>query len=138
MGRNLSREARTTNLRSSTAQLARGNIGAELVGCDALRDFAGKLYGELDPASVLHHDEPLRVENVTDGYLLHIALPFAERDELELGRNGSELLVRVGPHRRSMLLPDALAHRPVVDATLGDGELAVRFGLTGSGGAAGD
>jgi arsenite-transporting ATPase len=62
------------------------------------------------------------------GYVLRIALPFAERDEIELGRNGAELLVRVGPHRRSMLLPDALVRRSIIDASLADGGLNVHFG----------
>jgi len=41
--------------------------------------------------------------------------------------------VRVGPHRRSILLPDALARRPVTDASLSEGSLAVRFGPTAEG-----
>lgn len=100
---------------------------AELIGPGALAEFAADLYGELDPAAVLHVDEPLRVETAGDGYTLFMALPFAEKDELELSRHGAELHVRVGPHRRSLLLPDALARRCVTDAALHDGQLEVRF-----------
>ncbi|MHB8463672.1 MAG: ArsA family ATPase, partial [Acidimicrobiales bacterium] len=64
------------------------------------------------------------------GYVMRIALPFAERDELELGRHGSELLIRVGPHRRSLVLPDALTRRSILDASLSDGCLVVQFGGT--------
>ena len=105
---------------------------AELVGNDALSVFGAELYGDVDPGAVLHRDEPLRVETCGDGYLLHIALPFAERDDLELGRNGSELLVRVGPHRRSIVLPDALVRRSVTDAALARGALTVSFGAPAS------
>jgi arsenite/tail-anchored protein-transporting ATPase len=104
---------------------------SELIGNAALMSFADGLYAGVDAAAVLHHDEPLRVEGTADGYLLRMALPFADRNELELGRNGAELLVRVGPYRRSLLLPDALARRPVADAALHEGRLDVRFGPVG-------
>lgn len=100
----------------------------ELVGVEALEEFGAEVYAGLDPAAILHRDEPLRVEPEKDGYVLRIALPFADRDELEVGRNGGELLVRVGPHRRSIVLPEALVRRTVTGAVLDDGSLAVRFG----------
>jgi len=109
---------------------------SELVGTAALSDFAEGLYGDLDPAAILHRDEPLRVDGNADGYRLVLALPFADRDDLELGRNGAELHVRVGPYRRSLLLPDALARREVESAELVEGRLEVRFG-PGRGGLAG-
>jgi len=100
----------------------------ELVGVEALDEFGAEVYAGLDPAAILHRDEPLRVEAEKDGYVLRIALPFADRDELEVGRNGGELLVRVGPHRRSIVLPEALVRRAVTGAVLDEGSLAVRFG----------
>jgi arsenite-transporting ATPase len=104
----------------------------EVVGVDALVTFGDRLYGDLDPASVLHHDEPLRVERDGDGYVLRLALPFAERDDLELTRKGGEIHVRVGPYRRSLVLPDALRRRPVDAAALIGGALEVRFGAVGA------
>jgi len=101
---------------------------SEPIGAAALSELGAALYGELDPAAVLHLDEPLRVVGAGDGYTLSLALPFADRDELELGRNGPELQVRVGPYRRSLLLPDVLARRAVAGAALVDGHLEVRFG----------
>jgi arsenite-transporting ATPase len=104
----------------------------ELIGCDALAGFAAELYRDVDAASVLHHDEPLCVTREGDGYAMRVALPFADRDDLELGRHAGELLIRVGPHRRAMLLPDSLAHRQVTDASLRDGHLVIRFGEGGT------
>jgi len=104
---------------------------AEPVGVEALGELGAALYGDLDAADVLHRDEPLRVVTTDGAYTLSLALPFADRDELDLGRNGPELQIRVGPYRRSLLLPDALARRTVESATLVDGHLEVRFG-TGS------
>ena len=59
--------------------------------------------------------------------VLELELPFTDRDELEVGRTGHELLVRVGPYRRGIVLPDALRRRRVSGAALRDGCLAVRF-----------
>lgn len=110
----------------------RANLAAsELIGPEALCALGAELYRDLDPAAVLHLEELLRVEADGDGYLLLMALPFADRDELELSRNGPELHVRVGPYRRSVLLPDTLARRCVDGAALAAGELQVRFGPAG-------
>ncbi|MCU1356270.1 MAG: Arsenical pump-driving ATPase [Acidimicrobiales bacterium] len=99
----------------------------ELVGLDALRGFADGLYGDLDPAAVLHPGEPMEVTRKGTGYELTIELPFADKDELELGRRDDELLIRVGSHRRALLLPDSLRRRPVGAASLRDGRLRVTF-----------
>ena len=105
------------------AELAPG----ELVGIEALRGFAEGLYGDLDPAAVLHAGEPMQVVRKGTGYELSIELPFADKDDLELGRRDDELLVRVGSHRRAVLLPDTLRRRPVGAASLRDGTLRVLF-----------
>jgi arsenite-transporting ATPase len=99
----------------------------ELVGVDALRGFGAGLYAEVDPAAVLHEGEPMRVERRGSGYELLLELPFADRDDLELGRRDDELLVRVGGHRRAIVLPDSLRRRPVGAASLRDGRLRVLF-----------
>jgi arsenite-transporting ATPase len=102
--------------------------GEEVVGLDRLRAFGGALYGERDPAARLHDGLPLRVEGRGDRVELHLDLPFAGKEELELGRHEDELLVAVGPYRRAVVLPDSLRRRPVEGATLRDGVLRVTFG----------
>ncbi len=103
--------------------------GAEVVGVDALRRFGADLYRDLDPAAVLHEGEPLSVTKRATGYELALDLPFADRDDLEVGRHGDELLVRVGPYRRALVLPDTLRRRSVSAASLRDGRLRVTFGI---------
>jgi arsenite/tail-anchored protein-transporting ATPase len=99
----------------------------ELVGIDALRAFGDEVYGDLDPAERLHEGQPLRVTRKHGRTTLALDLPFADKDDLELGRRGDELLVRVGPYRRAVTLPDSLRNRPVADATLKKGTLKVVF-----------
>ena len=109
----------------------------ELVGVGPLRSFAAGLYGDLDPAAVLHAGEPMEVTRKGTGYELVLELPFADKDELELGRRDDELLIRVGSYRRAMLLPDSLRRRPVGAASLRDGRLRVTFAGSADGSLAG-
>ena len=99
----------------------------ELVGLDRLAEFGDLLYGDVDPADRFIDVAPLTLERTDDGDLLSIDLPFTDKDELVLGRRQDELLVRVGPYRRSVLLPDSLRSRAVADAALRDGTLRVLF-----------
>ncbi|MET0728543.1 MAG: TRC40/GET3/ArsA family transport-energizing ATPase [Acidimicrobiales bacterium] len=99
----------------------------ELVGIDALRSFGDEVYGDLDASSRLHAGQPLQLTRQDGRTILSIELPFADRDELELGRRADELLVRVGPYRRAITLPDSLRHHQVVDASLNHGRLKVTF-----------
>ena len=99
----------------------------ELVGVDRLREFAGALYGDRDPAGHFADVAPLRLQRTDTGDELVIELPFADRDDMTMGRREDELLIRVGPYRRAILLPDSLRRRRVIDAALRDGELRVLF-----------
>ncbi|MCU1498853.1 MAG: Arsenical pump-driving ATPase [Acidimicrobiales bacterium] len=99
----------------------------ELVGLAALRSFGEGLYGDLDPSAVLHPGEPMQVVRKGTGYELVLELPFADKDDLELGRRDDELLISVAGHRRALLLPDSLRRRPVGAASLRDGRLRVTF-----------
>lgn len=101
--------------------------GDELVGIDALAGFAERLYGGDDPARRRHEAEPMYVEEDVDGVHLVLELAHADRDDLDVARAGDELLVRVGPYRRAIVLPDSLRRRQVEAASLRDGVLRVTF-----------
>jgi arsenite-transporting ATPase len=57
----------------------------------------------------------------------HLALPFVTRAEVDLARNGDELVMTVGSYRRLMTLPPGLARLRVAGASVVEGELRVRF-----------
>ncbi len=106
----------------------RGELASqEINGVDALRAFGDALYGEVDAAAVLHVDAPMRVERRAGALVLSLALPFADKDDLEVGHRGDELLVRVGPQRRAVALPDSLRRRAVGGATMVGDRLEVTF-----------
>jgi len=56
-----------------------------------------------------------------------IPLPGATRRDLDLVRRGDELVLGVGPYRRTLTLPSALRRCTVAGAALREGVLAVRF-----------
>ena len=99
----------------------------ELVGSASLRAFAEALYDGAEAAAVMAEGEPLSVDRRGSDMVLSLALPFADRDELEVGRRDDELLVRVGPHRRAIVLPDSLRRRDVGGARLRGDRLDVTF-----------
>jgi arsenite-transporting ATPase len=99
----------------------------ELVGVEALRHFAARVYGDRDPAAILYEGQPLEITRDEGRTTLSLELPFAAHDELELGRRADELLVKVGPYRRAITLPDSLRTRGVADASLAQGRLTVVF-----------
>jgi arsenite-transporting ATPase len=99
----------------------------EVVGEDRLRAFADELYRDSDPLAVLHEGQPLSVHRRGELSVLRMPLPFCDHDDLDVGRRDADLLVRVGPYRRAVSLPDSLQRREVVGACLRDGCLEVDF-----------
>jgi arsenite-transporting ATPase len=107
--------------------LRAAHTGGEVVGLDALSDFAEELWQGVDPARRLIEDQPLRIEREADDVVLSVELPFTERDEVDLTRNGDELFIALGPHRRNLVLPDSLRRREIRSARLVDGRLRIAF-----------
>ena len=108
--------------------------GSEPVGLAALADFAAGLYGAqgtFDPFAAPAADgsasDPLVVERSGEEFVLSLALPFADRSEMDLVRSGDDLVVTVGPYRRILALPSALRRCTVVGAALREGRLRIRF-----------
>jgi arsenite-transporting ATPase len=111
----------------------------EVVG-DAMLDRLGaELFGGGDEAHALHHRSVSeRLVLHADGATLRLQLPFAEKGDISLKRLGSELIVRVDGHKRTMLLPPALDDLEPTGATLKDGALTISFEPAAVAGAAAD
>jgi arsenite/tail-anchored protein-transporting ATPase len=99
----------------------------EPIGVPALAALADALYGEVDEVAVLTERPMMELLADPDGHRLRLALPFATGDDVDLHRRGTELTVRVGPVKRTLPLPAALAREDVVGARLVDGWLELRF-----------
>jgi arsenite-transporting ATPase len=104
----------------------------EPVGLAQLREVGRELYAGADPLDVGVSEEPLRITRSTDGAVLRLRLPFVARDEVDLARDGDDLVVTVASYRRLLTLPSSLARHRVAAARVADGELQVRFAPPGS------
>ncbi len=101
---------------------------AEPVGVDALAGLATDLYAGADPLALPEGPGPFRVVRGDDGgAVAHLSLPFVSRSEVDLARNGDELVMTVGSYRRLLTLPPGLARLRVSGASVVGGELRVRF-----------
>lgn len=100
---------------------------AEPIGVRALAALAAELYGESDPLVLPTGAGPFRVRRTARGAVLHLALPFVTRADVDLARNGDELVVSVGSYRRLLTLPAVLAKYRTAGARVEQGELQVRF-----------
>ena len=100
----------------------------EVVGLEMLRRLAEVAFGGTDPAQVLHHEQVYRLSRENGVYRLRLALPLAERGAMELTRKRDELIVRVGSHKRNLVLPSSLARLQVESAKYEEGSLVVTFG----------
>jgi arsenite/tail-anchored protein-transporting ATPase len=100
---------------------------SEPVGLEALRDLGRTLYDGADPVAVRRTSEPLRITRSSDGAVLHLRLPFVGRADVDLARDGDDLVVTVASYRRLLTLPSGLARQRVAGARVDEGELQVRF-----------
>ena len=100
---------------------------SEPVGADALAAMAEDVYAGADPVARTVGEGPFRVTRSEHGATLHLALPLVTRADVDLARNGDELVVTVASYRRLLTLPAVLARLDVVGAKVEEGELRVRF-----------
>jgi arsenite-transporting ATPase len=105
----------------------------EMIGVDRLRLMASELYGDADPVFGFKAVSPFRITERDGTVTMEFDLPLVEKSDLDVFRHGRELYVRVGPYRRSFILPDALHRREVIRARLEGGGLHVTFGNPGEG-----
>jgi arsenite-transporting ATPase len=99
----------------------------EPVGTDALAALAEAAYAGDDPLAASPGEGPMTITRTGTGAVLRIALPFAQKQDVDLARHGDELVVTVGSYRRLLALPAALRRHTVAAARVEDGALQVRF-----------
>ncbi len=100
----------------------------EMVGLPLLHEMGGEVYGDLDAAEILFHDDPIRVRKRGTGYVLTMRLPFASREDMDIHRRGEELYVRVGSYKRNLILPQSLKRMTVREANFAGDHLEILFG----------
>ncbi len=99
----------------------------EVMGTAMLDRLAGELFALADPAAVMHSGPTQEIVADNGRAILRVPVPFAEKGDIELKKIGSEVVVRIGAQKRTIILPSALtAYRPA-GAHFEDGRLEVTF-----------
>jgi arsenite-transporting ATPase len=99
----------------------------EVVGAAMLDRLADSVFEGHEAGALLYDD--LSQELVSDNgtAVLRLAIPFVEKADVELKKIGLEVIVRVGPQKRTIILPPTMAAYRPRGAQFEDGALSVRF-----------
>ncbi len=100
----------------------------EMCGLEALERLKETLFTEgEDPAQVYYKETTLRVVQEQNQYSLEVYLPGIPKNKVELSKTGDELNIRIGNHRRNLVLPQALAALQPAGAKMEEDYLKIRF-----------
>ena len=99
----------------------------EVVGSAMLDRLGEALFADHGAHEVLHDAVSQKLVVGSRGATWRVDLPLAQRGEISLKKIGLELVVRVDGHKRTVLLPPALADYSPAGAAFEDGALEVRF-----------
>ncbi len=96
-------------------------------GPERLSRLARDLYGEEDPARVLHRWPPQSLSRQDDQYILSLPLPFARREELSLEQTDDGVAVRLDGRRCLLALPREVRDQEAVSWAFEKDVLTVVF-----------
>jgi arsenite/tail-anchored protein-transporting ATPase len=101
----------------------------EMCGMDALDRLKEVLYpNNEDPAQVYYKETTMRIVSAgSNEYSLELYLPGIPKDKVQLNKTGDELNIRIGNHRRNLVLPQALAALQPSGAKMEEDFLKIKF-----------
>jgi arsenite/tail-anchored protein-transporting ATPase len=100
---------------------------AEVVGAPMLERMANALFGDSDPTDFLHHGRAFHIEQTDDGCNLIIPAPAIDKADIDLIRNGDEIVVRMGALKRHIVLPRSMMQFQHTSARLREDSLSIHF-----------
>ncbi len=99
----------------------------EMCGLKALDKLKEILYRDEDPTQIYYKESTVRVVQDQGIYSLELYLPGIPKEQIQLNKTGDELNVRIGNHRRNLVLPQALAALKPSGAKMEEDYLKIRF-----------
>jgi arsenite-transporting ATPase len=99
----------------------------EMCGLTALEKLKEILYQDEDPTQVYYRENTVQIVQDKDGYSLELYLPGIPKEQVQLNKTGDELNIRIGNHRRNLVLPQALAALQPAGAKMEADYLKIRF-----------
>ncbi|BBA79840.1 putative arsenical pump-driving ATPase [cyanobacterium endosymbiont of Rhopalodia gibberula] len=99
----------------------------EMCGLEALERLKLTLYEDENPTQVYYKENTLKVVQNAENYSLELYLPGIPKEQIQLNKTGDELNIRIGNHRRNLVLPQALATLKPSGAKIEDDYLKICF-----------
>ncbi|MGV2827464.1 TRC40/GET3/ArsA family transport-energizing ATPase [Myxosarcina sp. GI1(2024)] len=99
----------------------------EMCGLAALEKLKEILYQDEDPTQVYYQENTVKIVRELDNYSLHLYLPGIPKERIQLNKTGDELNIRIGNHRRNLVLPQALAALQPAGAKIDEDYLKINF-----------
>ena len=100
----------------------------EMCGMKALERLRDTLFAaDEDPSQVYYKENTIRVVQENNNYSLELYLPGIPKQQIKLNKTGDELNVRIGNHRRNLVLPQALAALSPSGAKMEEDYLKIKF-----------
>lgn len=99
----------------------------EMCGLAALERLKETLYASEDPTQVYYKESTIKIIQKDSCYSLELYLPGIPKEQIQLNKTGDELNVRIGNHRRNLVLPQALAALQPAGAKIEDDYLKIKF-----------
>lgn len=99
----------------------------ELCGFAALERLKETLYADEDPSQVYYKENTVRVVEDKNQYTLELYLPGIPKEQIQLNKTGDELNIRIGNHRRNLVLPQTLAMLQPSGAKMEEDYLKIKF-----------
>lgn len=100
----------------------------EVLGVSMLERIGEEAFAHCDASAILYQGRIQEIRKAGDDYFLDLALPFVQKEELQLSEKGDELTVQAGPYKHKVLLPRSLQGRSIAGARLTGQKLSIRFG----------
>jgi len=99
----------------------------EMCGMEALDRLKETLYADEDPSKVYYQENTIRIVQEKGSYSLELYLPGIPKEKIQLNKTGDELNIRIGNHRRNLVLPQSLAALQLAGAKMDSDHLKIRF-----------
>lgn len=66
-------------------------------------------------------------DKLSDGYMLTIEVPFADKESFELYESGTDIIIKIGNFKRNIPIPNVIQKYQISSAKLDDGKLIIQF-----------
>lgn len=79
--------------------------GKEVFGVQLLEQIGNAIYQDKESTAVFHHEKPLEVTDIENGYQVKLKIPFIDENDFTLDKFGDELIINLQNRRKNVFLP---------------------------------